>query len=236
MKKYTKNAMKQVTAIPLALLLLGANANAATIAATNFDAASQSDSSTMSGIVWTGDDLVNVSASTSATYTAIEGDAGATAQGFHDDSGEWGETAFAPQVNIQNYADWEATFTFDLLNSYTGTLTGVSFDYQALTNTGANQTQGRVVPVSVTVNGSTFATTLSTSSTLSSASLTFTDTAALTSGTNTIKISTDYYTNGGGWNLGIDNLQFDGTIAAIPEPSTALLGGLGLLALLRRRR
>jgi hypothetical protein len=33
-----------------------------------------------------------------------------------------------------------------------------------------------------------------------------------------------------------DNVVLSGDVAAIPEPSTALLGGLGLLALLRRRR
>lgn len=33
-----------------------------------------------------------------------------------------------------------------------------------------------------------------------------------------------------------DNLSTNGTIMVVPEPSAALLGGLGLLALLRRRR
>jgi hypothetical protein len=33
-----------------------------------------------------------------------------------------------------------------------------------------------------------------------------------------------------------NNLLTDGTLVVIPEPSAALLGGLGLLALLRRRR
>lgn len=34
----------------------------------------------------------------------------------------------------------------------------------------------------------------------------------------------------------MDNLVLNGTLSPIPEPSTAILGGLGLLALLRRRR
>lgn len=34
----------------------------------------------------------------------------------------------------------------------------------------------------------------------------------------------------------LDNIGFFGTVGAVPEPSAALLGGLGLLALLRRRR
>jgi hypothetical protein len=35
-------------------------------------------------------------------------------------------------------------------------------------------------------------------------------------------------------NLRVDDVQLNGTVA--PEPSTALLGSLGVLALLRRRR
>lgn len=34
----------------------------------------------------------------------------------------------------------------------------------------------------------------------------------------------------------IDDITLDGTVTPIPEPSAALLGGIGLLALLRRRR
>ena len=34
----------------------------------------------------------------------------------------------------------------------------------------------------------------------------------------------------------LQGIQLDGGVVAVPEPSAALLGGLGLLALLRRRR
>jgi hypothetical protein len=33
-----------------------------------------------------------------------------------------------------------------------------------------------------------------------------------------------------------DDIELSGTVAAVPEPASALLGGIGLLALLRRRR
>ncbi|MBT8045176.1 MAG: PEP-CTERM sorting domain-containing protein [Verrucomicrobiae bacterium] len=43
----------------------------------------------------------------------------------------------------------------------------------------------------------------------------------------------NFVSAGGSW-MTLTEIDFDGT--AIPEPSTAILGGLGLLALLRRRR
>ena len=39
----------------------------------------------------------------------------------------------------------------------------------------------------------------------------------------------------GTFNARYDGIQVNGTVTAIPEPSAALLGGLGMLALLRRR-
>lgn len=225
----------------IAALAIAPAAKAAMIAATDFDAALPNPRTSdtlgvdmLTNIVWTGDDLVNVSPGNSASYAVLDGDAGSTTRGFH--AGTWGNQGFAPDVNVQNYADWAATFTFDLLNSYTGTLSGVSFDYQGLTNSGDLQGSGRLIDMNVTVNGTAFGGTLTTSDVLGAGSLSFTGSEALTSGTNTIKISTDFYANTAGWNLGIDNLQFDGTLTAIPESSTSviLIGGLGFLLLLRR--
>lgn len=42
--------------------------------------------------------------------------------------------------------------------------------------------------------------------------------------------------SGGTGNIHIENLVFNGSVVAIPEPTSALLGSIGLLALLRRRR
>jgi hypothetical protein len=41
---------------------------------------------------------------------------------------------------------------------------------------------------------------------------------------------------GGGLTWDTSTFTSDGVISIIPEPSSALLGGLGLLALLRRRK
>ncbi len=56
--------------------------------------------------------------------------------------------------------------------------------------------------------------------------------AGLSGGFNSIT-GTDL---GGGYSFDTSNLLVNGTITVIPEPSAALLGGLGMLALLRRRR
>jgi len=226
--------MKPKTLAAFASILLVGNANAAIIAATNFNSTTKSSASeTMTGIVWTGDDLVNVVPSTSASYSLLDSDVGFNPVGFFTTG--YSATAFAPDLNIQNEGDWAATFTFDVGSGYTGTLTTISFNFQGLTNTGANQTGGQAVPFFITVNGNAFDITKSTPTT-PSGSLSFSDTESLITGTNTVVISTDFYTNSGGWNIGIDDLQFEGAITAIPEPSSALLIGLAGLGFLGFRR
>lgn len=49
-----------------------------------------------------------------------------------------------------------------------------------------------------------------------------------------IGVDTTYEGSSSDWQGGFGEVRFEGTL--VPEPSTALLGGLGLLALLRRRR
>lgn len=46
----------------------------------------------------------------------------------------------------------------------------------------------------------------------------------------------DSRTTSGGGDFRIDDVEISGTVTAVPEPAIALLGGLGLIGLLRRRR
>lgn len=62
---------------------------------------------------------------------------------------------------------------------------------------------------------------------------TFTFTEAIT-GADTVAIH--YAPFGGGGNIHVNDIQVNGAVNVIPEPSAMLLGGLGFLGLLRRRR
>lgn len=55
-----------------------------------------------------------------------------------------------------------------------------------------------------------------------------------TSGASNLVVGFAFNHNGASDNVQVTNLSVDGV--AVPEPSAALLGGLGLLALMRRRR
>jgi hypothetical protein len=44
-----------------------------------------------------------------------------------------------------------------------------------------------------------------------------------------VAVTPDYYPK-------FDNLSINGDVSAVPEPSSALLAGFGLLAIIRRRR
>jgi len=83
------------------------------------------------------------------------------------------------------------------------------------------------------VNGNTYDAQKQT--TAVNGSLVFTDVAALNSGTNQVVITASGNVTTG-YNMGIDNLTFNGSV--VPEPSTLVLAGLGLagVAVFARRR
>ena len=209
------------TVAALGCLAFTASANAGIIAATDFnDTVKSAASQTMTGVDWTGDDLVAVTPNTSIT-TAASNNAGYFTNGF-------GATGFAPNQNIENEGPWAATIQIDFNGSATGTLTGIAFDYAALTNSGTSQgTNFRAQNFDITVNGTTYDTQKQT--TAVNGSLAFTDVATLNTGPNLVVI-TSSDVSGPGYNMGIDNLSFSGDVV-VPEPSTLAMAALGLLGL-----
>lgn len=104
---------------------------------------------------------------------------------------------------------------------------GASISFDGITNyLGSNQTSGK----SATIGGVTY-TNVSTSGTIVDTTLT---------GTNPYKDSefavTIDSTGGNNWRLHSTDAQFTVTAAAVPEPSSTALLGLGGLALILRRR
>jgi len=212
------------------LALTATSTNAAIIAATDFNSTTKSASSQdMTNIAWTGDDLVAVTPSTTIS-TVASNNAGYFTTGF-------GATGFAPDQNIENEGPWTANIDIAFNGGATGSLTSVAFDIQALTNTGTPQGSFRAQNFEVKVNGTIF--DVITSNSTNTDNMVFTDVAVLNTGTNLIEITADGIV-ATGWNMGIDNLVFNGSVtAAVPEPSTFALAALGLLGLgwfARRRK
>ena len=111
-------------------------------------------------------------------------------------------------------------------------LSSITFDYRWLNNSGANQGAGHPSLFDITVNGVVYDSQQATGNN-PIGSIAFTEAKALLTGLNTVVITASEV-DGPGNNIGIDNLVFNGTV--IPEPSAALLLGLGALGLVARRR
>jgi len=210
----------------IALCFSAAPSNAGIIAATDFnDTVKSAASQTMTGVDWTGDDLASVTASTSIT-TVANANAGYFTTGF-------GATGFAPDQNIETEGPWNATIDIVFNGSASGSLSSITFNYAGLTNSGATQGGNfRAQRFDITVNGNVYDSQKLT--TAVNGALTFTAAAALNNGSNLVVI-TSSPVSGAGYNMGIDNLVFNGDIT-VPEPGSLALLGLGGLMMARRRR
>jgi hypothetical protein len=223
----------------IAAFSLGAiSANAAIIASTNFDGRTLTASNTTAtNLNWITNGVAN------------PGDMVSFKSGVAEllwNSTTLTQNMFAPNRNTGNENTfWTTDVSLAVSSGSAVTLTDVSFNFWAINSSGAannNRTSDFTVslinPSAVTVATVDIADSLfGTSSPLVTA--TFTSSMLLSdSGTYTLRIKGGDFlgVDNGGTHTAIDNLSINGTFGAVPEPSAALLGGLGLLALLRRRR
>jgi hypothetical protein len=226
----------------IAAFSLGAiSANAAIIASTNFDGRTLTASdTTATSLIWTTNDVANpgnmVSLNASAAGLAL----------FNGNS--LTQNMFAPALNTANVNTfWTTNVSLIVSPGSTVTLTDVTFNAWSL-NGSQLQNANKKLDFTVSLIDPSAATiaTVDITDLISGtgvgsplATATFSSAMALSApGTYTLRIKggdflgIDEFGN----HTAIDNLSINGTFAAVPEPSAALLGGLGLLALLRRRR
>lgn len=116
----------------------------------------------------------------------------------------------------------------------------VVWDRQGFNVVGAiNESTGKVYPMAVnltgTVSGNLGTVTIPDNSSVVDKTTEFAFDDEVQAGeTLTMTLTVGPSTSGGGIYVGMDGFSLNGSV--IPEPSSALLGGIGILALLRRRR
>lgn len=223
--------------ITASLLTVG-SASSAVLLSTNFTGVTANDTSvpyTATNITWTTSGLTLASTNLVFTgYTATNGFITA------------GTAANNIQVNrnVETGGPWSTSFT--ITPTATLDLTNFTLFYRAISGTGVNQTavKNGVASLKVYLGADTSGTLLGTYSDIfedpgsgtAAGDIADIDLSALADLTiaqaYTFELTTSSHTSTGGNNWAIDNLTLNG----VPEPGTTLLGGLGLLALLRRRR
>ncbi len=226
----------------IAAFSLGAiSANAAIIASTNFDGRTLTASdTTATNLIWITNGVTNpgnmVSLNSNAAGLAL----------FNGNS--LTQNMFAPALNTANENTfWTTNVSLIVSSGSTVTLTNVTFNAWSL---GGGQVQNPDRKLDFTVSlinpSATTIATVDITDLISGtgagsplATATFSSAMALSDpGTYTLRIKGGDFLglDESGNHTAIDNLSINGTFTAVPEPSAALLGGLGLLALLRRRR
>lgn len=233
---------KPLACLAMSLACLATTSNAATILGTGFDGTA--DSTSMTGITWTQTGLAATPSTTLGTTAGLL-TGGNTAShlvgnlNIGDTGNPWSFTvAFTTGgvgidltdidiegTNFNGSSTWQQNprslgYTVDILNAsnvVVGNLLGATPEFGSNTGTGTNSFDVSGVLRSYQDN---FA---------------FASTVSLSANTEyQLRISVYEGTAQAGNFGGINSFSLNGNL--IPEPSTALLGGLGLLFMLRRRR
>ena len=230
------------TSIPtlVALLLAAAPAPAAVLLATDFTGVAANDTAApyvATGISWTTSGLTLESAD--LTFAGPTGPNGFITGGTAADN-------IQVNRNIETAGPWSTTLTITPAAELD--LANFTLFYRAINGGGANQVAQKDALVTLTLflGSGTGGTNLGSFSDLvvdPGGGTAAGDTADVGLGTlgnlaagqaYTFQLTTAENTDTGGNNWAIDDLVLNGS--AVPEPGSALLGALGALALLRRRR
>ena len=213
----SKNIIMKHKSTSLAIMAFSAIATVSSQGATlaTFDFTGESLSSSAAPI--TGITVSTVSSG--STFNAFT-----SATGFNSAAQISGASAFFSGPTTQAVAGNALVFTITATPGYEFTLDGFSFIARSTAQAPAD------IGFEIGSNSYDFSSSYSNNSTITTISNQSLGLTGLTSAT----ISIQAWNATGSSALQLDNLVATGTV--IPEPSSALLGGLGMLALLRRRR
>lgn len=231
--------MKQLIIAPIAIALLASSASAAVVAT----GTSSTAQGTYNGTISTTDLLAGTSPTVTGTFA---GDTNGIYDGVTVDSNLTGTGG-----NIYLSSNPDVFMTFDLTGSVTGyDLTSIASIAGWNTNTQHHAAQFYEVLVSVV--GSATYTSLNITGAAASGGIVSYDPISSGPGSTRVEVTSTTGVIASGVDSirfrlisapdGLDNdtvykeIDVFGTATVVPEPSTALLGGLGVLALLRRRR
>jgi hypothetical protein len=216
-KTYPKDIIMKLQSTSLAIMAFSAIAAVSSQGATlaTFDFTGESLSSSAAPI--TGITVSTVSSG--STFNAFT-----SATGFNSAAQISGASAFFSGATSQATVGNALVFTITAAPGYEFTLDGFSFIARSTAQAPAD------IGFKIGSNSYDFSSSYSNNSTITTISNQSLGLTGLTSAT----ISIQAWNATGSSALQLDDLVATGTV--IPEPSAALLGGLGMLALLRRRR